>query len=438
MKRVLGVMSACVVLTISLVAAVNLAIPTLAASSLHPSRAQLLWIVDSYVVVFACLLIPAGAAGDRFGRKGVLLAGLGVFALGCLAAALAPSVAALVAARALSGAGAAMIMPASLSLTVAAFPPADRARAIAGWTAATGAAGVVGNLGGGLIMEFLPWQALFLAPVALAPILAVLAALVAPRVPRHDAHLDLAGAGLLVAASVSLLTGIVEGPEAGWGSALVLGSFAASAALFCLFVRHQLRSERPLLDPRLFALPRLRAGVLGVGVMFFGLFALFFTNARYLQEVMGFSPLLTGVAILPLVIPMIVVSRLAASFDRRRALVGGMALVVAGLVWLSFAGPGMPYAVYAVGPLLMGAGMGCTLPVMSTEIIAALPRERAGLGSGLNSAARELGSAVGVAVMGTVTATAGMGAGYLAVAAVVLVGAALALLWLRTGERVPA
>lgn len=431
-------MSACVVLTVALVAAVNLAIPTLAASALHPSQTQLLWIVDAYVVVFACLLIPAGAAGDKYGRKGVLLIGMGVFALGCLACALAPNVAALIAARALSGAGAAMIMPASLSLTVAAFPPSERAKAIAGWTAATGAAGVVGNVGGGLVMQFLPWQALFLAPVGLAGILAVLAARVAPRVPRHDAHLDLAGAGLLIVASVALLVGIVEGPEAGWGSAVVLGSFAASAVLFCVFVTHQLRAEHPLLDPRLFALPRLRAGTLGVGVTFFGLFALFFTNARYLQEVLGFSPLLTGVAILPLVIPMIVVSRRAASFDRRRAMAGGLALVVAGLVWLAFALDGAPYLLYAVGPVLMGTGMGFTLPVMSTEIIAALPPQRAGLGSGLNSAARELGSAVGVAVMGTVTLTSGMGAAYLVVAGVVLLGALLVLSWLRSGGRVPA
>lgn len=433
--RILAVMAAAVVLAVSLVAAVNLAIPTLAAGELHPTQAQILWVVDAYVIVFACLLIPAGAAGDRFGRKGVLLAGLGVFALGCLVATLAQDVAVLIAGRALSGAGAAMVMPASLAISVGVYPPRQRGHAVAAWTAATGAAGVIGNLGGGAVMQWLPWRALFAVPIGLAAVLAVLVALSAPRMPRHHADLDLAGAGLLTVASVALLSGIIQGPEAGWGSGLVLGSFGAAAVLFAVFVGHQLRAARPLLDPRLFRLPRLRSGTLGVAVTFFGLFALFFVNARYLQSVKGFSPLLTGAAIVPLAIPMIVLSRLSARFDRRVAVIAGLAGNVLGLLMLSLADAAMPYALYAVGLLVMGASMGLCLPVLSYEIMAALPRERAGLGSGLNSATRELGSALGVAVMGTVTATHGMAAGYRVVAAVVLVGGLVTLTGLRDSAR---
>nr|WP_055503188.1 MFS transporter [Nonomuraea pusilla] len=436
--RITALMVSSVILAVALVAAVNLAIPTLAASALRPSQAQLLWIVDAYVIVFACLLIPGGAAGDRHGRKGVLLTGLGVFALGCLACALAPDVAVLVAGRALSGAGAALVMPATLALTVGAHPAEQRGRAVASWTAATGAAGVVGNLGGGLVMQFLPWRALFAVPVLLAAVLAAAVAAVVPRVPRHPAALDLPGAALLTAASVALLTGVIEGPEAGWGSGLVLGAFAAAAALSAAFAAHQLRAARPLLDPRLFARRRLRAGTFGVAVVFFGLFALFFVNARYLQDVKGFSPLLTGVAIVPLTIPMIVVSRRAGRLRAPVAVAAGLAGNVAGLTLLSFADAAMPYPLYAAGLLVMGASMGLCLPVLSHEIMAALPPERAGLGSGLNSAARELGSAVGVAVMGTVMATHGMGAGYRVVAAVALAGALLVLWWLRTGGRGPA
>lgn len=436
--RILMIMAAAVAAMIALVAAVNLAIPTLAASELHPSQPQLLWIVDAYVLVFACLLIPAGAAGDRFGRKGVLLAGLGVFALGCLAAALARDATVLIAARALSGAGAALVMPGSLALTVHVFPADERATAVATWTAATGIAGVLGNLGGGLIMQYLPWQALFAVMVPVAGVLALLAARVAPRVPRNDAALDVPGAVLLTAASFALVSGIIEGPEAGWTGPPVLVLFAGAVLLFSGFVAHQLRAARPLLDPRLFRLPRLRAGTLGVAVTFFGLFALFFVNARYLQEVKGFSPLLTGVAIVPLAIPMIVLSRMSARFDRFTAVAAGLAGNVAGLVLLSFAGPATPYPLYALGLMVMGASMGVCLPVLSHEIVAALPPERAGLGSGLNSATRELGSAVGVAVMGTVMAAQGMGAGYRVVAAVVLVGAACTLAWLRPGRPEPA
>ncbi|GAA2211214.1 MFS transporter [Nonomuraea monospora] len=433
--RIMAVMAASVVLAVALVAAVNLAIPTLAASELRPSQAQILWIVDAYVIVFACLLIPAGAAGDRFGRKGVLLAGLGVFAAGCLAAALAPDVGTLIAARALSGAGAAMVMPASLAITVGVYPAAERGAAVAAWTAATGAAGVIGNLGGGLVMQYLPWRALFGVPVLLAAVLAALVAVLVPRMPRHAASLDLPGTVLLTAASVALLTGIIEGPEAGWGSGLVLAAFGVAAVLFAVFAGHQLRSAAPLLDPRLFAAARLRAGTLGVAVTFFGLFALFFVNARFLQEAKGFSPLLTGVAIVPLVIPMIVLSRLAGRFARRPAVMAGLAGNVAGLVLLSFADGDMPYPVYAIGLVIMGAAMGLCLPVLSYEIMAALPPERAGLGSGLNSATRELGSAIGVAVMGTVMTTYGMGAGYRVVAAVVLAGALLTGWWLRSDAR---
>ncbi|MEU6782683.1 MFS transporter [Nonomuraea angiospora] len=192
--------------------------------------------MDAYVIVFACLLIPAGAAGDRFGRKGVLLAGLGVFAAGCLLAALAPDVGTLIAARALSGAGAALVLPASLALTVGVYPVAERGHAVAAWTAATGAAGVVGNVGGGAVMEYLPWRALFGVPVLPAGVLAVLVAVLVPRAPRlASTPLDLPGTVLLTAASVALLAGVIEGPEAGWGSGLVLSAFGVAAVLFAMF-----------------------------------------------------------------------------------------------------------------------------------------------------------------------------------------------------------
>ncbi|GIH63267.1 MFS transporter [Microbispora siamensis] len=411
---VLAAMSSCVIMAVSLVAAVNLAVPKLTAGSLHPSPSQLLWIVDSYVLVFACLLISAGAAGDRFGRRRVLLAGLAVYTAGCVVAALAPAVPVLVAGRVVTGVGAALVMPATLSMSLQAAPPERRAHTIAVWTAATGAAGIVGNLAGGLVLQYLPWQGLFwvMAPVALA--LLALAARVAPRHGAPSAaggaagRLDPAGSALLVLAFAALLTGIIEGQERGWRDALVLGAFVLAVVAFACFAWYALRAAHPVIDPRVFASRAVAAGVLGVTVTFFGLFALFFVNAQYLQYAKGFSPLVTGVAVGPLAVGMLVVSRISPALVRRHGsrpvVAAGAALLVLGLWLLSYADAAMPYAVYAVVLVAMAAGMGLSLPALSTSILNGLPAASAGAGSGLNGAAREVGSAFGVAVFGTLLA----------------------------------
>lgn len=399
-------MSACVVVVVAMVAAINLSLPKLSESDLRPSSTALLWIVDAYILAFGCLLIPAGAIGDRLGRKGVLITGLGVFATGSLVSAAAPSVAVLVAGRVVAGLGAALVMPATLSLLLQVTPPARKPRAIATWTGATGAAGALGNIGGGLILEWLPWQALFLVIAPLALLLAAAVARVAPAGQRHPASLDLPGAALLTVGAFGILFGIIEGPEQGWTSPLVLASFAAAGLFLAAFAGHSLRSDHPLLDPRVFAIDRLRTGTVGVATVFFGLFALFFVNAQYLQYAKGYSPLATGVAILPLPIGMIAVSRrsvtLADRIGTRSVVVSGMLLVASGLAGLSFASPGTPYLPYALGLLAISSGMGLSVPLLSTGIMASLPPARAGMGSGLNSAARELGAAVGIAVVGTV------------------------------------
>lgn len=403
-------MSACVVVVVAMVAAINLALPKLSASELHPSSAALLWIVDAYILVFGCMLIPAGALGDRVGRKGVLLSGLGVFAVGCAVSAVAPGVAVLLVGRVVMGFGAALVMPATLSLLLQVTAPERKPQAIAVWTGATGAAGALGNLGGGLILQWLPWQGLFLVVAPIALILAALVAYVAPPGQRHATALDLAGAAMLAGTVLAVLTAIIEGPTSGWTSPLVLGSLVAGLAVFTAFVARSLRVVDPLLDPRMFAIPRLRSGTLGVGVVFFGLFALFFVNAQYLQYAKGYSPLVTGVAILPLPIGMIAVSRRSTAVVRRwgaRTIVAvGMALVAAGLTALSFATSSTPYLPYAVALLAISTGMGLSVPSLSTGIMTSLPPERAGMGSGLNSASREIGAALGIAVIGTVMSAA--------------------------------
>ncbi|MEV0266832.1 MFS transporter [Streptomyces sp. NPDC050617] len=403
---VLTTMCAAVILVVAMVSAVNLAVPKVADSDLHPSPTQLLWFVDAYVIVFACLLIPAGVVGDRWGRKRALLWGLGVFAAGCLVCALAAGIPVLLAGRIITGAGAALVMPATLSLALIAFPPAERPQAIATWTGAAGIGGVVGYLVGGGLLQFLPWQGLFAAmvPVTAAVMYAVR---FAPAAPRNDAPLDPVGTGLLVLGFVALLYGIIEGPATGWLSAPIVGAFVLGLLILTAFALQQARSKHPMLEPQLFRTPRLRAGALGVTAAFFAMFALFFTNAQYLQYVKGMSPLTAGVAFLPLAVCMMLVSRrasrLTARFGARPVMAVGILLIAASLLCVSWSDARTPYALYAVYLLAAGGGMGLTLPPLTMGIMGAVPPHRAGLGSGLNSAAREIGSALGVAVIGTVT-----------------------------------
>jgi MFS family permease len=416
-----ALMSACVAVVVAMVAAINLALPKLSASSLQPSSTGLLWIVDAYVLVFGCLLIPAGALGDRLGRKGILVSGLVVFAAGCVTAAAAHDIATLLTGRVISGIGAALVMPATLSLLLQVTPPERRPRAIATWTAATGAAGALGTLGGGALLQAAPWQALFGVVAGLSLLLAVAVGRVAPPGQRplgqHTvASTDPLGTLLLTAAVFALLLGIIESASHGWGSALVLGSLGAAALLLATFTGHALRAARPLLDPRVFAVSGLRTGTLGVAAVFFGLFALFFVNAQYLQYAKGYQPIVTGVAILPLPAGLIVISprsiALARRIGTRVVVITGMTMIASGLLGLSFAGPATPYPPYGLALLAISAGAALSVPSLSTGIMTSLPPARAGMGSGLNSASREIGSALGIAVVGTVLASR-FGAGLL-------------------------
>jgi predicted MFS family arabinose efflux permease len=288
-------------------------------------------------------------------------------------------------------------------------PRERKAQAVATWTAGTGAAGVVGNIGGGVVLEYLTWPWLFVCVAFVAVVLGVLISWVAPAGERYPAALDPTGSAVLVAIVFAVLFGIIEGPSRGWASPAVLGAFAAAIALIAVFVRHGLRQRAPVLDPRVFTIPSLRIGVLGVGVTFFGLFALFFVNAQYLQYVKGYSPLVTGLAILPVAITVTGVSRrslvLAGRFGVDRVVTLGLVLVVVTLGLLSLVGSDTPYLAYAGILVVAGTGLGLCLPALSTSIMVSLPTRQAGMGSGLNGAAREIGSAIGVAILGTVMAS---------------------------------
>ncbi|MCF3133848.1 MFS transporter [Streptomyces olivochromogenes] len=434
-RSTLLALCACVLVAQSMVAAINLLIPELGSSSLHPSHTEILWTVDAYVIAFAGLLIPAGALGDRYGRKAALLAGLALFAAGAATSALAPGPAVLIAGRGLSGAGAALITPATMSILVHLSAPEHRARVMASWTLAIGVGGALGNLGGGLVGQYLSWRVLFAAMVPLAALLAVAVMVTTPRTERSaHSNLDPLGTLLLTAGLVAVLFGIIEGPAYGWSSPRILGSFAAGALLVTLFTVHALRSPRPLFDPRVFASARLRAATLGTATGFFGLFSLFFVNSQYLQGVKGFGPAVTGVAIMPVTVGMALVPRFAARWaNRPRPVVGaGLALIGLGLLGVSTADAGTPYGMYVVWLLVISAGTGLSMPALTLGVVSSLPPHQAGLGSGLATTARETGAALGVAVTGTILAahsdlTDGMGPALRTVALLVLAATALVI-----------
>jgi MFS family permease len=398
--------TACAALVVGFVASVNLALPMLGGSDLHPSTSSLLWTVDSYVLVFACLVIPGGAAGDRFGRKGVLLAGLGALAIGALLSAGAPSVAVLLLGRIIAGAGAAAVLPNTIACLVHAVPVERRAGAIAVWAAAVGAGGSIGNLGGGALLAAGGWRLLFAAVAPLALLLAAAVAVAVPVSTRTARPLRPLATSLLTIATLALLFGIIEGPELGWGSAVVIGAFAVAALLGAVWARVELAAPTPLLDPRLFAIPRLRSAALGLAVLFFGMFAFFYVNASYLQFGRGFGVLTTGLSILPLAVPMMLGTRLGplvvARIGATATVATAFALVGGGLLALSTAGATTPYVFWAAGLVVIGGGAALAMPQLSTEITGAVPAEQAGIAGGLQSTTRELGAALGVAVIGTV------------------------------------
>ncbi|MFF9816859.1 MFS transporter [Streptomyces sp. NPDC014006] len=434
---------ACALIAQSMVAAINLLIPQLGSSSLHPSHTEILWTVDAYVIVFAGLLIPAGALGDRHGRKGALLAGLALFAMGAATSALASGPALLIAGRGVSGAGAALITPATMSILVHLAGPERRAQAMASWTLAIGLGGLAGNLGGGLAGQFLSWRALFWVMVPLAAVLAVAVSLTTPRMPRSmTGSPDPVGTLLLTAGLVAVLFGIIEGPGHGWTSPRILSAFGAGFALVAVFTAHALRSRAPLFDPRVFRSGGLRATTLGLATGFFGLFALFYVNSQYLQEVKGFAPAVTGVAIVPLIVGMALVPKFAARWSARpRPVVGsGLALIGLGLVAASTADANTPYPLWACWLLVISAGMGLAMPALTLGVVVSLPPHRAGLGSGLGTAAREIGAALGVAVAGTTLAghsgfPAGMGPALRTVGLTVLLATAVVVVGLRGSGR---
>lgn len=407
---ILAAMCLSLVLIVATVSSINVAIPSLAQSSLAPSDTQILWIVDAYALVFAAFLLPAGALGDKFGRKGALQIGLVVFAFGAAMCSLMSNPNALIGFRALMGIGAALIMPSTLSLLQAAFPPNERQKAIATWAGFAGAGGALGPILGGLLVEHFWYGSVFLVAVPLAAIAFTASSVLAPRSKEeHATPLDPVGAALSVVGFAALLAAIIEGPERGWSDAFVVGAFVVAALGLVGFVLWERRSVHPMLDMSFFAKPRFAAGSIGITFMFLAMFSMFFILSQYLQYVRGYSPLGSGVRTLPFAMGMIVTAprspQVVARLGVRRTIGIGGTIAAASMFALSTIDLTTPYLTMALLMLTMAVGVALTMPPLSMGIVQSVPFDKAGVGSAVNDTTREVGGAVGIALVGSIVTT---------------------------------
>jgi len=389
---------------------VNVALPSLV-GELDASNRDLLWIVDAYNLFFAAFVLAAGSLADRYGRRRMLLAGLTVFGLATTVGAFLDSAPALTAARAVMGLGAAMIFPTTLSILTNVFPDrGERAKAIGVWGATTGIAIAVAPIVGGWLLDEFWWGSVFLAmaPPALVAFVLVLA-LVPESRNSSTPPLDKPGLVLSTLGLGALVFTIIEAPDAGWASARSLAGFAVAAVVLAAFVLRERGYAHPMLDVALFRNLRFSAASLSVTASFFALFGFIFLITQYMQFLRGYSPLETGVRVLPVAVAVASSSVLSASFvvrlGNKVVIASGLALMGVGFLWISGLSTGSSYLEIAGQMIVVGFGMGLTTAPATEAIMGVVPPEKAGIGSAVNDATREVGGTLGVAVIGSVFAS---------------------------------
>ena len=413
---------------------------------LHAGLSGLEWTVNAYTLTFAVLLLSAAAMGERFGRRRIFVMGIALFTAASAAAALAPNIDLLIMARALQGAGGAMIMPLSLTLLSAAVPPARRNAALGIWGAIGGTAVAVGPLVGGAVTTGWSWQYIFWLNVPVGAVLVPLAWWKLSESRGASTRLDLAGVAMVSAGLFGVVLGLVQGNSAGWTSHTVLASFVAGGAALAAFVWWELRSDHPMLDIRLFRHRGFTAVNVTALLFSFGMFGAIFFLVQFLQVVQGLSPLAAGVRILPwTAMPMLlapVVGKLAERWGGKPLVVTGLTLQAVGLTWLaSLTTTTTPYADLVAPFVVCGIGMTLFFVPLASLVLGAVPRSLEGVASGANAAFRELGGVLGIAVLGAVFSTHGgyrSGQDYVdGMTAAVYVGGAVVALGALTALAVP-
>ena len=388
----------------------NVALPMLQ-THFSASGSTLQWIVDSYLLSFAGVLLTMGTLGDRFGRKLALQCGLMLFGVASVLAAFAQNADQLIVLRAAMGVGGAMIMPATLSVIMDVFPPEERGKAIGIWSAIAGVGIGLGPFIGGLLLEWFSWSSVFWlnVPIVAVALVAGLRLVPESRDPAPGAF-DLRGASLSVAMLVTLVYGIIEATPRGWTDLLVLGCFASAALLAVAFVAWERRAPAPMLPLGFFADPRFTVASVGVGLVFFAMMGSVFAFTQYLQFAHGFSALEAGAAMLPLALGLVVgsgaSSHLVGQVGRARVIAGGLfgvaAVLSTSLVWT----PDMAPALLGLVTFGLALSMGAAMAPATDSVMSAVPEAKAGVGSAMSDVTRQVGGALGVAVIGSIIGTA--------------------------------
>ncbi len=403
---ILGVMCLSLLLIVMDNTIVNVALPTLQ-RELDASTTQLQWVVDAYILVFAGLLLTMGSLGDRFGRRGALAIGLAVMGTGSILSAFANGADQLIATRALMGAGGAMIMPATLSIITNVFTERrERAQAIAIWSATAGAAVAIGPVTGGWLLEHFWWGSVFLVNVPVVVVALVLGQLFVPTSRDPSAPpIDVPGALLSIAGLVVLVWAIIEGPG-GWTDPEILGAFALAAVLLGTFILWERRTRFPMLDVSFFRNPRFSAASGAIMLTFFAMFGSLFLLTQFLQSILGYTPLEAGIRLLPMAAVMIVLSPLSAKVVERIGskivVASGLSIAAIGLIMASRLTAGASYPEVLASLVVLAAGMALVMPPATESIMGSLPLAKAGVGSAVNDTTRQVGGALGVAVLGSV------------------------------------
>ncbi|MFM1844699.1 MAG: hypothetical protein RI917_17 [Actinomycetota bacterium] len=401
-RLVLPTIAISLMTVMSAVAGLNLALPAIAVET-GATQTQLTWIVDSYTVIFAGLLLLSGAIGDRFGRQRILLVGLVIFAIGAVVGFYQTDPNGLILARLIMGIGAAGIMPSTLSVITTSFPPQERGKAIGVWVGVAGGGAVLGLFATALLLEWFEWNSFFALNFSLA-LISILGTLRVPDSKESKGKLDWFGGVLSVLGIGGLVFGIIEGPERGWDSIESISGLTIGSLSLLLFVLWELRAKSALLDPRLFLRRGFTSGSLSITIQFFAQFGFIFVGMQYLQFVAGFSPLEAVMHLLWMPLVVLPGSRLAGSLSKRvpQKVLGTIGLLLFGYAMFHFAGlpTEFDYWYFTVGIWFFGAGLALSATPATLAITSALPQEKQGVASAVNDTAREVGAALGIAILG--------------------------------------
>jgi EmrB/QacA subfamily drug resistance transporter len=384
----------------------NVAVPTIV-RDLDASNSQIQWIIDSYTLVFAGLLLTMGSIGDRFGRRGALQAGFALFGLGSLLSALAGSASQLIATRAFMGIGGALIMPATLSIITNVFPAKERGKAIGFWAGTAGAGAALGPLTGGFLLEHFYWGSVFLVnlPIVIGGLLAGFFLIPTSKDPSAP-RLDPFGALLSITSLTALLYAIIEAPTEGWTSPTTVVLFAVGLALLGAFIWWETHTDHPMLDVRFFKNPRFTAASGSITLIFFAMFGALLLLTQYMQFTLGYDPLTAGIRLLPFALTLGVTapisSKLVERIGTKLTVTSGLVLVTTGLLLMTGLQVDTSYGDLVWRLMIMAVGMGLTMAPATESVMGSLPLAKAGVGSAVNDTTRQVGGALGVAIIGSV------------------------------------